>query len=127
MSNEFPLYPLLSEDGQKEAQELVDQFKKQLIKAADAAIGDLYTDIVVHIESDSWCNFRNKLMDGFKNYNNRKIQCEYEFATIREQIYKDFRDEIIKDLNQDNIEKIESLEVEVKRLRDALDRRNNPF
>ncbi len=118
MSDKYPLFPLLGEDGEREAQELINQFKERLIKVADEAIRDLYTDIVVHIESDSWTNYRNKLMDGFRDYSNRKIQGEFDFKKIREQIYKDYRDDIIKDLDQDNLKKIESLEDEVRRLRE---------
>ena len=124
---EFPLYPTLSEDGKREAQELVEQFKKQLAKAAEEAIFDLYTNIVVYIESDSWTNFRNKLMDGFKDYNNRKIQGDYDFREIRKQIYKDYKDEIIKDLDQDNLKIIESLQTEIKRLENALVYRRSEY
>jgi len=109
MSKEFPLYPGLSEAGCEEAQTLVDAFKVELTKAAEDAIRDLYCDVAVFIESDSWGNFRNKLMDGFKNYNNRLIQSDYDFKEIRQAIYKEYRDDIIKDLNQDLLEEIESL------------------
>jgi hypothetical protein len=114
---QFPLFPLLSDGGKREAQELVDQFKAQLIKAADAAIGDLYCDVAVHIESDSWTNYRNKLMEGFRDYNNRLVQNEFDFREIRQQIYRDFRDEIIDDLNQDNLKRIKALEEELAALR----------
>ncbi len=120
---EYPLFPTLDEEGQREAQELIDQFKEQLVKVAGDAIRDLYTDIAVYIESDSWTNYRNKLLEGFRDYNNRKIQGEYDFKEIRKQIYKDFRDDIIKDLDQDNLEKIKSLENEIKHLRDMMLRR----
>jgi hypothetical protein len=115
---QYPLYPELSEEGCQEAQILIDRFKNQLKKAADEIIGDLYVDVPAYIESDSWTNFRNTLMAGFKNYGNRKIQGDYDFKEIRAQIYKDFREEIIEDLNQDNLKKIEELEKEVARLRE---------
>lgn len=116
--DQYPLYPELSEEGCEVAQKLIDKFKNQLKKAANEIIGDLYVDVPAYIESDSWINFRNTLMAGFKNYGNRKIQGDYDFKQIREQIYKDFRDEIVEDLNQDNLKKIEELEKEVVRLRD---------
>jgi len=108
-NEEFPLYPYLPEVGRQEAQELVDAFKIQLTKVAKEAISELYCDVAVFIESDSWGNFRNKIMDGFKNYNNRKIQAEYDFKDIRRQIYKEYRDEIIKDLNQDLLDENKDL------------------
>ena len=118
MSEEYPLYPLLSEDGIKEAQTLVDGFKQALIKAATEAISGLYCDITPHIESDSWSNYRNDLIDGLRNYNNRLVQGEYDFKQIRQQIYLEYRDDIIKDLNQDMLEEIESLKKQLEGERD---------
>jgi len=110
MSNEYPLYPSLPEDGEKEAQALIDRFKEDLKKAANEVIGDFYCDVATHIESDSWTNYRNAIMDGFKNYNTRKVQAKYDFKQIRAEIYKEFREDIIKDLNQDIFEENARLE-----------------
>lgn len=114
MTQEYPLYPELPEAGKVEAQKLIDAFKNKLISAANEAISDLYCDVAVHIETDSWTNFRNDMMEGFKNYNNRKVHGEFDFKEIRQQIYKEFRDEIIEDLNQDLVTEIESLKKELK-------------
>jgi len=107
---EYPFYPLLADPGAKEAVELIEDFKKKLVSAAEEAISNLYCDIVPHIESDSWMNYRNDLMSGFRNYGNRKIQGQHDFKAIRAQIYIEFRDDIIADLNQDHLEKIKELE-----------------
>lgn len=109
MSEEYPLYPELSEEGKKEAQQLISGFKELLKKAAEEVISTLYTDVVEYIETDSWRNFRNQIMDGFQNYNNRKIQSAYDFKEIRQAILKEHREDIIKDLNQDMVKEIESL------------------
>jgi len=113
--NEYPFYPTLPDAAKEEAQELINQFKEELIKIAEETIGDLYTYVMVHIESDSWTNFRNELMQGFKGYNVR-AESYYDFKEIRKQIYEEYRDEIIKDLDQDNLNRIESLEKEMERL-----------
>ena len=109
MSNEFPLYPTLGEAAENEAQSIIDKFKADMKKAADEALGDLYCDVAVHIESDSWSNFRNEIMEGFRNYDNRKIQAKYDFKAIRQEIYKEYREDIIKDLDQDILEENNSL------------------
>ena len=109
MKDEYPLYPELPEAGKDEAQALVDAFKGKLKAAADEAIGDLYCDVATFIENDSWGNFRNKIMDGFTNYGNRKLQADYDFNRIRQAIFKEYREEIIEDLNQDMVEEIEGL------------------
>ena len=112
--NEYPLYPELPESAREEAQALIDDFKKKLVDAAKEAISNLYTDVMVHIESDSWMNYRNEMMKGFKDYNNRKVQGEFDFKAIRKQIYKDFRADIINDLNQDMVDEIQALKTQLE-------------
>ena len=118
MSDEYPLYPELKPPGAEEAQALVDKFKDKLKKTAEEVIGQLYCDVVVHIESDSWTNFRNDLMDGFRNYNNKKVAGEYDFAAIRKEIYKEYREELIADLNQDIVKEVEDLKQQLQRERE---------
>jgi hypothetical protein len=103
------LYSKISEVGKQESQKFIDQFKEKLKKVAEEVIGDLYVDIPCYIESDSWSNFRNQIMDGFKNYNNRLKQNEFDFKEIRQQIFKDFKDDIIKDLDADLVKENEDL------------------
>lgn len=121
--SEYPLFPELHEDGKKEAEAVIEKFKKRLKAIAEEVLGEVYCDIPTYIESDSWMNFRNALISAFKNYGNRKLQGEYDFKQIREQIYCQFREEIIKDLNQDNLEEIEKLKKEIRNLRDIIEQR----
>ena len=116
------IYPKLNEAGCKEAQDIIDAFKKKISKAAEEAIGDLYVDVGCYIESDSWTNYRNSLLAGLKNYNNRK-ENRYPFNEIREQIYKEFREDIIKDLNQDLLAEIKRLEEQVKWFKEIAEKR----
>ena len=118
MKSDYPLFPELSEQGKEEAQKLINKFKIKIKEAADEVIGDLYCDIVCHIESDSWTNFRNDLLAGFKDYNNRKIQANYDFKEIRQAILKLHREDIIKDLNQDMLDKIDELKESIKFLQE---------
>jgi len=107
--NEYPLYPILGEEAKKEAQKLMDEFKEGMLKTAKEVLGSLYCDVSVHIESDSWTNFGNQILDGYKDYNNRKIQAKYDFKEIRQAILKEHREDIIADLNQDMVKEIEDL------------------
>ena len=119
MSAEYPLYPVLTEEGKKEADLWLQKFRDKMKKVAEEVVSETYSSCVEYIESDSWSNFRNEILAGFKNYNNRKIQAEYDFAAIRAEIYKQFRDEIIVDLNQDLVKENESLK---KRIQDMEER-----
>lgn len=111
------LYPELNEEGQKQSQIIIDFFKEKLVKVAQEAISQLYMDIGCYIESDSWTNYRNSLMDGLKNYNNRKDH-HYPYDEIRKQIFKEFREDIIKDLNQDLLKEVEELKKTIKYYQD---------
>lgn len=117
MNDEYPLYPELTEDGKKEAQLCVNKFKELFLKAADECMGDIYTDVITHIESDSWTNYRNFLMQGLTDYSNKEKHGKYDFKRIRRAIYDEFRDEIIHDLNQDMLKKIEDMEGQIEFMR----------
>lgn len=117
MDNECPLFPELPEAAAQEAQVLIDKFKEQLKRAAQEVIGELYCDVVTYIESDSWTNFRNELLCGLQNYQNRKVHAKWDFKKIRQAIYREYRDEIIMDLNQDLVAEIESLKETIGILR----------
>lgn len=125
MSEEYPLYPSLSKEAAEEAQLLINNFKKDLEKAAKEALSNLYCDIAYYIESDSWANFRNQIMDGFRNYNNRKIQAKWDFKEIRQEIFKEFRAEIVQDLNQDLVEENKDLKAQIERLHESLRHERN--
>lgn len=117
-TDKFPLFPDLAPGGAEEAQALVDAFKIKLTKAAEEAISNLYTDIIPHIESDAWTNFRHDILSGIKNYRNRKIQSPYDFKEIRQAILRLHRDEIVNDLNQDMLERIAELEKQLDEYRE---------
>ena len=116
MSEKYPLFPDLPDEGTEEAQKLIDKFKEQLKKAAEEVIGSFYCEIVPHIESDSWTNFRNCLMDGLQNYHNRHLQAPYDFKKIRQAIFREYREEILKDLNSDLAEENEQLKKDIEEL-----------
>lgn len=118
MSGEDNFYPELSPDGRKAAQALIDGFKLKMQKVAEDVLADLYTDVATHIESDSWTNYRNKLLSAMCGYGEASTRYGYDFKSIRQGLLRDFRAEIIADLNQDALEEIERLKKHVDELRD---------
>lgn len=109
----YDFYPELTEQGKEEAQLLMSSFKVKAKEVLENLIDDycgrFYCEIVPEIGSDSWQNFRNKVMDGYKDYRNKEIR-NYDFKEIRQKLYKENKAEIDKDLNQDNLDKIKDLE-----------------
>lgn len=120
MSERYPFFPELPEAAKEEAQKLIESFKEELSKVANDTISHFYTDITPFIESDHWRNFRTQIMDGFRNYHNGKIQNAYDFSEIRKQILKEFKEEIINDLNQDLIKENVELKNRVNRLEEEV-------
>ncbi|TNE87031.1 MAG: hypothetical protein EP324_08135 [Gammaproteobacteria bacterium] len=120
MSDEYPLYPELTEQGKEEAQRVMDSFKPKLRKLLDEVLGDLYTDVSYYVESDHWTNYRNALMDGFKDYGGGKPNHEHDYKELRRAIYQNHKDEILADLNQDLAEENERLKAQIEQLQQSL-------
>lgn len=117
MTTEYPLYPELTEQGKEEAQRILDSFKLKIASLVNEILGEIYKDVAIHIESDSWINYRNHFMDGFKGYTSGRKVHSCDFKELRQAIYKNHKDEIIKDLNQDLVEENKRLAEEVNDLR----------
>jgi len=100
-SEEYPLYPALTEQGKEEAQRIMDSFKPRLVELMDEVLGKLYTEVSFYVESDHWDNYRNSLMNGFRGYGNGSTNHAHDFKELRQEIYRHNKEDIIKDLNQD--------------------------
>ena len=125
MSKEYPLYPELKEEAKGEAQALMDEFKKKMESLAKEILSQLYCDVAMYIESDSWSNFRNEILQGFSKYGNRKLQADYDFAKIRQTIFEEHREEIIKEVEQDIVNENEGLKKDNERLKEWLRNRDH--
>lgn len=108
-------YPELDDSGKQAAQKLIEDFKIHLQKAADDAIGDLYTDIVPWIESDSWTNMRNQLIAALSNYPAAKEYDKSYWVRIRKKIFEEHRNEINNDIILDLLKEIEELKERLNR------------
>jgi hypothetical protein len=108
------LYPDVPEAAKQQAAQLIEEFKKQLARAADDVISTLYTDVAPHIESDAWINVRNSIMDAVQDY---PTLGAYDGKRIREAILAKHREAIVADLNADAQAEIKALREENTRLR----------
>jgi len=113
MSGECPLYPSLTEHGEKEAQRIMDSFKPKILSLVSQLMDDLYYDVSMHVQSDHWSNYRNELLDGFRGYNTGNH--EHDFKELRQAIYSHNKEAIDKDLNQDLLKEIEELKATIQR------------
>ena len=120
MSEEYPLYPELTDQGKEEAQKIMDSFKPKLVKLMEEVLGDLYTDVSYYVDSDHWTNYRNALMDGFKGYSGGKANHQYDYKELRQTIYRNHKEEIVRDLNRDLVEENERLKAQIEQLQQSL-------
>ena len=118
--NENPLCPELTEQGKEEAQKIMDSFKPKIQALVAEILSDLYTDVSYYVDSDHWQNYRTTIMNGLKNYTYGKKCNAYDYEELRKAIYKNNKDEIVKDLNQDLVIENKMLEGDVARLRQEL-------
>jgi len=108
------LCPELTEQGKQQAQLVMDKFKKDMSNAVKEAMDVFYTDVVIHIESDSWLNYQNAIIHALYSYTAISKEDHYAKAEVRSAIYAGAKEEIDKDLNQDLVEKIKSLEDQIE-------------
>ena len=120
MSEEYPLFPELTEQGKEEAQKIMDSFKPKLAELLNEVMADLYTDVSYYVDSDHWTNYRNALMDGFKGYKHGKTNHAYEYKELRQAIYKNHKAEMVSDLNQDIVIENDELKRQIKQLQKQL-------
>jgi hypothetical protein len=117
--NEWTLFPELSYEGKKEAQTLMSKFEKSLqesaVKIMEQISDEFYVNVLNEIESDHWGNFRQKIVDGICDYKSNSKDLPYDFKKIRDAIFKENRQEIINDLNQDMLKEIERLRAYIEK------------
>jgi hypothetical protein len=111
------LYPELSDEGVQQFENAITAMKKQMEKAAVEAIDGVYVGLTHYIESDAWSNFRSEIVQAVSDYRGYKKVSGYDAKKIRRAIFEDFREEIISDLNQDNIDRIAELEEQIEQMR----------
>lgn len=104
----------LSEAGEQEAVRLIESFKDKLKEAANLVIRDLYCDLLPHIESDAWLNFRNQLLDRLQDY---PSLLNYDAEKVRKAILEKHRDAIIDGINADLLKENEQLKARIVELR----------
>lgn len=99
-------------DLEKDALKFLEDFKETLIQAAKEAVGNAYCDILPHIETDAWINYRESIKSEMKGgiYGKAADTVDGHWAKeVRKMILKEHREELVGDLNKDLLEKVDSL------------------
>lgn len=106
MKEEFKYDPA---ELDKQGQSYMDTFKKKMKALCEEILGDVYVDLMPHIESDTWTNYRNVLRDEYEyELKNSKFKSEYA-VRFRKVIFQENRKEMAELINQDLLEENKKL------------------
>lgn len=102
-------FPMLSEEGEKQAEQFINSFKKKMKDCADEILGEIYVNLIPHIQTDAWMNYRNDMRSELEREyfkTNDWLKSEEIWAcNLRKAFYKQFKDELIdarvKDLEKE--------------------------
>ena len=98
----------------EKSKQFLESFKFELLKIADSAISNLYTEIMPHIKGDTFENFRHQMINALSDYDSLKLISPSDAAKIRAGILKYNYDAIVNDLNTDLIEENNKLKQDIK-------------
>lgn len=106
-------FPELSEKGNQDALHLIERFKAELHKVAEHKISELYCNLLPHIDTDAWTNYREECRLALQNKYATKETASTEEAwasLIREAIFMQFRAELEQGIIADLHKRIKFLE-----------------
>lgn len=98
----------LPEKAKEEMMDLLASFKEAALKELNKSLSDLYTDIGLHLETDSWINYRQQLQTAMENSGDWMKESHFG-RKVRASIFNEHRDELIGLLNQDLLKELEDL------------------
>jgi len=99
-----------SEMMQIEAQAYLDSFKARMKKTADEIIGELYSNVMPYLDTDTWTNYREALrLELEHEYKYSKFKCAWA-KNFRRAVLVENRDKLVELLNHDLLERIKTLE-----------------
>lgn len=105
----------------KEAQSYIDLFKTRMKIVAEDILGDLYINLVPHIETDAWLNYRNKIRDALCSDYARDewLKDDHPWAReFRQKILREHPEALIDGLNKDLMKQVKYLQEMLNRRRD---------
>jgi hypothetical protein len=115
--------PELSEKAHAELKEFIERTKKSICDKLRDEIGAIestcYTDYGLHLDSDTWMNYREKLRHALQGGFYKEVLNSEEgrwARSVRDFIFLEHREELEKCLSADLVKKIEELNAEIERL-----------
>lgn len=99
-----------AEELQQEAQVFIDKFRAKFKDIAEEELGNIYTQIMPYIETDTWTNYREALRIELEHeYKYTKFKDEWA-TNFRRAVFVENRVEIAKLIEQDILKRIKHLE-----------------
>lgn len=107
-------------DFEKEAVALIEEFRTKMRETAEDILSNVYVDLLPHIESDAWLNFRNSVREEVQgSIIVDALSTEYGPYSFgwetRKKIFEEHREDLIQAINLDHLAEIERLKQELKK------------
>lgn len=115
MSNKTIYDIELPEKAKEEMQDLLNAFKEEAINSLKKSLDTIYTDIGLHVDTDSWINYRSQLQTATEN-DGEWMKESYFGKKVRASILKEHMDVLVPLLNKDLLEQIKELKEDIIRL-----------
>lgn len=105
----------LPEKAKEEMQELLNAFKDEAVKKLTDSLRDVYTDIGLYIETDSWINYRHELQRAMES--DQEWLRESHFGKkFRATILREHKDTLISLINSDLLREVKELKEQIERM-----------
>lgn len=101
----------------KAGEEYIAKFKNRFKSVAEEVLGQIYVDLMPHIENDSWQNYRNDLRSALAHDYSKPEWLRDEHVWAREfraMIVKEHREALLDGLNKDLLKQVEDLKTELR-------------
>jgi hypothetical protein len=109
-------WPQMTEEQLSLCERLIEKFKGQLKSAAEDALSTVYVDVMPHIESDTFLNFKSQAMSVIRGYATKDALTagDYSGQHIRAKIFEEHKNELVELINQDHLATIKGLREDLK-------------
>lgn len=120
MTSQNIKWPEMTEAQNAFCVSLIEKFKGDLKEVAEDVLNQLYTDVIPHLETDTFLNFKSHMLSAVQGYARSYALDDGDLTgrRIREVIYKDHKDELVKLIDHDNVMRITELEKQLRQERE---------
>lgn len=100
---------ILNEQGLKEVELVIAGIKARVTKEIENSMSDIFVKIHDYIDTDSWMNYRESIRQAMRSELVKNTLTDRFAKDVRNQIFKEHKDELTDALNKDLVNEVERL------------------